>query len=251
MTDEILQLPSRNAKTGVAMSAADNIRRPKDRRAFRDLILSEQGPKSAAARFVAVALIQRMDSASLESYVSAETIGKLTALNERTVRRALKRLVAEGWIVERTKAKGRDFWLKIRRAALPPGLADNLTGSHENGLTDRMPGSQGYPQPDEMSGSHGGRLVDKSDSTGGQIARADPDTESDDPGKRSRIRDPGPRPAVATRQRGQTEPDRDQQLDSRIRAYLRDLPQHRNDLTTIAKLAKCTEQDVRRVRDGT
>jgi hypothetical protein len=55
----------------------------------------------------------------------------LSKLSERTVYECLAKLVREGWLEERTKSKGRDYWLKVRRpvipaAAVPASRTDSL-----------------------------------------------------------------------------------------------------------------------------
>jgi hypothetical protein len=212
-------------------------RQPKSRRAFRDLILSDLGPTNSTARFVAVALIQRMDSASMESFASAECIAKLTGLGHRAVRNAFAKLVAEGWLVERTKERGRDYWLKIRRANIPTTVR----------LTAETGSSRERPQTAVLDTSQDARLPAQSGATHCQNAHGDPVPSADDPVPRSRIRNPVPRSAVATRQRGQTgDPER----DARIQRYWNEYPQYHHHPQTIAMLANASIEDVRRVTQG-
>ncbi len=97
---------------------------------YREAVLSEQGPSTAAATVVAVALAQRMNWATLETFVGAKRIAKMTRLAERTVRTALGILRAEGWIAERIEVRphGR---VRVRRALIPSSfpLPANGAGS--------------------------------------------------------------------------------------------------------------------------
>lgn len=97
--------------------------RPRNIGEYRARVLSVDGPSSASARLVALGLMKCMDRGSLESFASAEHIATLTALSERAVRTALKLLVTEGWLAERSKQRGRDYWQKIRAARLPARFA--------------------------------------------------------------------------------------------------------------------------------
>lgn len=118
-------------------------RAPKSRQEYRDAVLSEHGhgPSKSAARLVALALTADMDKNTLETYASVERIAKRSALSERTVRTALKTLVAEGWLKEHTKRRGRDYWLKIRRATLPARVAEIIAGTSGGELAATVSGT--------------------------------------------------------------------------------------------------------------
>jgi hypothetical protein len=94
-------------------------RRPKSVHEYRKAVLSLNGPKSALARLVALTVAQNMDGKTLESYVGAKRISQEAAMSERAVRTHLAALSRDGWLHEHTKARGRDYWLKVRVAALP------------------------------------------------------------------------------------------------------------------------------------
>jgi hypothetical protein len=169
-------------------------RTPKSRHRYRDLVLSEKGPSTSAARLVALALSARMDAESLESFASEQLLAKLTALGERTVRRALAVLKAEGWIEERTKARGRDYWLKIRRAALPVTVAGTTSHEAATGATGGHDGLESEV-PANLSG-----VPAKTDATGGQRQHEEAAMVADDPVPEIPNKDPGaasPAPAEA------------------------------------------------------
>jgi hypothetical protein len=221
--------------------------RAKDLRSYRDLILSKNGPKDATSRLVALGLTRCMDSRTLESFASAEHIAELTALSERTVRTAFKNLVTEGWIKERTKEKGRDFWQKIRRATIPATLRrlDASTGSRSDGLPEQSAGSHIYAQPEADAGSQTTGLAANGGLTGGKIQHGDPAPVAGYLGKRSLLRDLPPRSAVAARQRGSKTTESREARESRIRHYWVQCPQHRADIFTMATLAKVTPEEYR------
>lgn len=85
---------------------------------FRAAVLSGHGPSTTAAIVVAIALAQRMDRNTLETFVGANRIACMTRLGERTVRTALAVLRAEGWIEERIEVRphGR---VRVRHALIP------------------------------------------------------------------------------------------------------------------------------------
>jgi hypothetical protein len=96
---------------------------PKTIHEFRAAILSPSGPDAALARLVAIALTMDMNSRSLESFAGAERIAERAGLSERATRTYLTELVRQGWIVERTRGRGRNYWAKIRRANIPESYA--------------------------------------------------------------------------------------------------------------------------------
>jgi hypothetical protein len=95
---------------------------------FRAAVLSGQGPSTTAAIVVAIALAQRMDRNTLETFVGANRIACMTRLAERTVRTALGVLREEGWIAERIEVRSHGR-VRVRRAMIPPSLPANAAGS--------------------------------------------------------------------------------------------------------------------------
>jgi len=128
--------------------------------AFRDAVMSEHGPSCAAARLVAVALAKTANQNTLESFAGAKHLAVLCKLSERTIYECLASLVSEGWLEERTKSKGRDYWLKIRRPVIPAAAvpasrtADSLQPlpAVETGLPAAIAGSQGEGLPATSAG---------------------------------------------------------------------------------------------------
>lgn len=152
---------------------------PKNRHAYRDAVLSKDGPTDSTARLVALALTMCMDARSLESFARIELLAELTGLSERTVSTALGKLRREGWIEERTKARGRDFWLKYRRATLPDRLPADSSGSRSHGHPETIAGTRraGLPAIDGTTACktlHGlpARIADDPDS---EILENDPE----------------------------------------------------------------------------
>jgi hypothetical protein len=161
-------------------------RAPNSRHEYRDAVLSEHGPSTSAARLVALALTADMDSTTLESYAGAERLATRSALSERTVRTALKALAVEGWIEERTKGRGRDCWLKIRRATLPARVAAIIAGS-QGGVPATVAGTQA-------------RVAANGESSGGKKPHRVPATVAGDPVPEIPKKNPGaaaPLPADA------------------------------------------------------
>lgn len=88
-----------------------------------------------------------MNSVSLESFAGADWIAILSGLKERAVRTNLQELVRAGWLTERTQRRGRDYWLKIRRAALPIGLPAEAACSHKRKHPAANAGSHDAREP--------------------------------------------------------------------------------------------------------
>jgi hypothetical protein len=116
--------------------------RPRTVHEYRNAVLSAEGPRTALAKLVAVTVAQLMDGETLESFHGAETIARCAGLSERAVRTYLGALVRDGWLTERTKRRGRDFWLKVRTAAIPEGHPAHGAGSNGAGLPARGAGSK-------------------------------------------------------------------------------------------------------------
>lgn len=95
---------------------------------YREAVLSEQGPSTAAATVVAVALAQRMNRTTLETFVGAKRIANMTRLAERTVRTALGVLRVEGWIAERIEVRSHGR-VRVRRALIPSSFAVPANGA--------------------------------------------------------------------------------------------------------------------------
>lgn len=64
---------------------------------WRSAVLAPTGPSDSTARLVACVMAEFVNSDG-EMWPSASTIGERAALSERTVRSAMKRLHAEGWL---------------------------------------------------------------------------------------------------------------------------------------------------------
>ena len=69
---------------------------------------------------MALTVAQMMDRYTLETYASIDAIAKRCGLSSRAVGTNLTTLVRSGWLIERTKLRGRDYWRKIRQASIPP-----------------------------------------------------------------------------------------------------------------------------------
>lgn len=176
-------------------------RSPKSRHAYREAVLSKDGPTHSTARLVAIALTMRMDARTLESFASIELVAELTRLSERTVSTAIAKLRREGWIEERTKARGREFWLKYRRATLPDRLPEESAGSQAAGHPEEIAGTRlpangaGVPAIDA-------RLPAIDGATACKTLHGDPAGIADDPVleilKKDPVQDPGANPGAAT-----------------------------------------------------
>jgi hypothetical protein len=162
--------------------AAFDTWQPRTRHEYRNLVLSEHGPSTSSARLVAITLTQLMDSKTLESFAGAEKLASMAGVSERTVRTALKCLCAEGWIEERTKKRGRDFWLKIRRATFPAGLAASFAGSDEARHPAPVAASaSGLPANDAGLAVTAAGLPANDSTTGGKTLQGHPATVAGDP----------------------------------------------------------------------
>jgi hypothetical protein len=129
-------------------------------------VLSERGPSTSAARLVAIALTVDMDAKTLETFAGVELLAKRTALAERTTRTALHVLKAEGWITERTKGRGRDYALRIRRATFPPGLPAMVAATQAAEVAAIAAGTQGNQVAATVAGTDARVAANGASSTG-------------------------------------------------------------------------------------
>ncbi len=112
---------------------------PKSIHVWRSFLLSENGPSAPLARLIAVTISQDMDGRTLESFAGAARIAARSGLSERAVRKHLGELVRAGWLTERTKQHGRNYWLKVRKAAIPDGAFGALLPAQRAGSRDPAP----------------------------------------------------------------------------------------------------------------
>ena len=183
-------------------------RAPRSIHEYRDVVLSADGPRSSAARLVAVTLAQVMDGKTFESFAGAEAIAVRSGLSVRAVRMHLPALARDGWLLERTKEKGRNFWLKIRTATIPLSLALPAYGAGSlNGNGHALPatpaGSRLPANGDRLPANGAGHPAD-SDATPCKSPHGDPAGGAWDLGRKSGTdpeQDPGRSgPAVPTGQ---------------------------------------------------
>jgi hypothetical protein len=130
--------------------------------AFRDAVLSAQGPSLALARLVALAVAKTLNRSTLESYAGAPYLAELSGLSERTVRSCLALLSREGWLEEHTKASGRNYWLKVRRATIPINarLPAAPAGSQPTDTLHAVQGVNGAGLPARGAGLPAGQRTD-------------------------------------------------------------------------------------------
>jgi hypothetical protein len=170
---------------------------PRNRHDYREAVLSVSGPSKSTARLVAIGLTMDMDAKSMETFVSAERLAERTGLSERAVRVALAALKTEGWITERTQGRGRNFWLKVRTAAIPSTSGEAAF----NAGSDPAPnaGSR-HPAPNAGHPARSSGDPAQNDPTPCIKLQKDPAPGADYPGLRSRNdpeQDPGGNPAGA------------------------------------------------------
>lgn len=109
---------------------------------WRDAVLSTQGPCRASARLVAIAVARYASTSTAETFVGAEQLGSDTALDEKTVRRALNELIEEKWLSAKQRRRSRGWKLRTFRLQFPAGVPDNLPGTRRHG-TGNLPGTSG------------------------------------------------------------------------------------------------------------
>lgn len=95
--------------------------------AWRHAVSSAEGPQLASDRHVALVLSLYMGSDGLGAWPSQQTLMVRTGLVIRTIRPALKRLLAEGWLTRQARKGPRGIraprWGFEYRARLPGKLA--------------------------------------------------------------------------------------------------------------------------------
>lgn len=158
--------------------------KPRNVHEYRNAVLSAHGPGSALGRLVAVTVAQLMDGKTLESYHGAETIAQCAGLSERAVRLHLAALVRDGWLEERTKGRGRDFWLKVRSATIPDGHPASRAGSNGLSVGAARAGSRDPARDDGLPAADVG-LPARGDTTPCRSALGHPAPRADDLVRRS------------------------------------------------------------------
>lgn len=105
---------------------------------WRHALASEEGPAAASERLVALALSLYMNGDGLGAWPSQEVLALRTGLTARTVRDALERLVAKGWLAREPRksprgVKSKRFGYEYR-ACLPVRLSNMLANGEANSL---------------------------------------------------------------------------------------------------------------------
>lgn len=78
--------------------------------AWRDAVLSSQGPQEPSSRLVACALAKHADAGGGRVFPSERTLAAETGLSRKTVRHHLRLLEAAGWVAVRAGAGGGQGW---------------------------------------------------------------------------------------------------------------------------------------------
>lgn len=143
---------------------------PTWRHDWRDFVLSENGPAGGGARLTALGVCKRVDNNTLETWVSAATIGAITDQSQRTVETHLRALLAAGWLTSRTRLKGQDqvrgrgWRLRLLRLAVPAEHLAIFAATRPAGLTANSAGS---PEEQARQAATVARLPAKNDTTTG------------------------------------------------------------------------------------
>ena len=137
---------------------------PTWRHRWRDIVLSEFGPEGAGARLTALAVARCVDNDTLETFIGAQKLARLTDLNEKTIRGHLLSLTAAGWLTARAKQSGHGWRLRLLRLAIPAERADVFTAAPA-GLTE-VSSARTSKQPDVSS-----RLPEENAPTSGKNLR--------------------------------------------------------------------------------
>lgn len=112
--------------------------------AWRNALASEEGPKRALDRHVALTLMLYMNADGLGAWPSQDTLALKAALTDRTVGRVLQRLCDEKWLSREARKSPRGIRHKRYgyeyRARLPTKLANAYANGERGSLfTGRDP----------------------------------------------------------------------------------------------------------------
>lgn len=116
---------------------------------WRNRIASDNGPRQALARHVALTLSLHMDLSGGSCYPSIKTISKRTGLSERVVGKYLHILSDEGWLqICQRKKTGRGWRQYQYQAVIPevPSTRDDAASSPhaQRGDAESSPCAQGH-----------------------------------------------------------------------------------------------------------
>lgn len=122
---------------------------------WRNAVCSERGPKRPTVRHVLLTIAARMRAHKLEAWPSIEMLAKGTALNERTVRSAVREAINTGWLAARPRrSKGQNwrnhiYTARLPREELPEGAG---VGPSRSAFKGAGLASQGAGNPSERCG---------------------------------------------------------------------------------------------------
>lgn len=136
--------------------------------AWRHAIASDEGPKRAPDRHIALTLSLYMNGDGLSAWPSQETLALRTGLNIRTVRFALARLCDEKWLSREPRKSPRGIkskrWGYEYRAKLPTKLGNAFANAERQSLfngkdpSKEQPGSSSPAVPKKNGDSHDQRI---------------------------------------------------------------------------------------------